>query len=491
MRKSKYLETAKQAFVFGLGSLSNKIIGFLLLPLYTSQLSTADYGILSIVGTTSSLLNAVLQMGLSTSTFKHYFATDDPTERKRIVSTALLWLIFISTVSALLFSFVSPFFSQLLLGDKVHTAYIRLMVVTLIFNVTSIIPMAILRSQKRAKAYSALSVISFTLGTILNIYVVVVAKQGVLGILVASLLASIFRAMAGVVLCRVNFAFIFSFSTLRSLLRFGAPLIPSALSSFALSQADRYFLRYFSTLSQTGLYSLGFRFGVFINLLVVQPFQMIWLPMAFEMDGRPNAEEYYTRMLTYVLLAATWVALGVSLLGREAIFIMAAPAYHSAYRVIPWIAFAYVFYAAYMTVNIGIYLKNKTHWAIWIVGSAALFNILSNFVLIPGQGMMGAGLATLLSYMFLFLLAWQVNRRICPLDYEWWRIVKLSAVTGLILWIGWIVPESIILAIAVKSLLLIGFWGLLLAWRFFTPQEIEAIIKSAHQILKIQDSTRR
>jgi hypothetical protein len=77
----------------------------------------------------------------------------------------------------------------------------------------------------------------------------------------------------------------------------------------------------------------------------------------------------------------------------------------------------------------------------------------------------------------LFLVAWQVNRRIYPLDYEWRRIIKLTIITGLVLSIGWLVPESIILAMGVKGLLLIGFWGFLIAWRFFTPQETRAIKK--------------
>lgn len=486
MKKSKYLETAKQAFVFGLGSLSNKLIGFLLLPLYTSRLSTTDYGILSILGTTSSLIGSILKMGLSTSTFKHYFATDDFSKRRIIVSTALIWLIAINALFALFVSWSSPFLSWILLGDTETSIYINLMVITLVFDVTATIPMAILRSQKRAKAYSVLSVVTFTLGTLLSIYFVAIVERGVLGVLTASLLASFFSSVAGLILCHKSFAWEFSFSTLRSLLHFGIPLIPSALSSFALSQADRYFLRYFSTLSQTGLYSLGFRFGVFINLFVVQPFQMIWLPMAFEMDGRPNAKEYYSRIFTYVLLIATWVALGVSLLGREAIFIMTDPSYHIAYRVIPWIALAYVFYAAYMTVNIGIYLKNKTHWAMWIVGGAALFNIGVNFILIPEWGMMGAGVATLLSYMFLFLVALWVNRRIYPIEYEWGRIAKLSIISAFVLGIGWLVPQSILIAVAIKVLLLISFWGILLAWQFFSSQEIQTFTSSASQILGIR-----
>ena len=55
MAKSKYKYLFKNTFLFTISSFSSKILSFLLVPLYTTVLSTADYGTADMVFTTSSL----------------------------------------------------------------------------------------------------------------------------------------------------------------------------------------------------------------------------------------------------------------------------------------------------------------------------------------------------------------------------------------------------------------------------------------------------
>ena len=60
MNKYKYL--AKNTLVFFIGSFASKILVFLLLPLYTSVLSTSEYAISDLMNTSVNLLNMVLTL---------------------------------------------------------------------------------------------------------------------------------------------------------------------------------------------------------------------------------------------------------------------------------------------------------------------------------------------------------------------------------------------------------------------------------------------
>ena len=53
---SKYGYLAKNTVLFTISSFGSKILVFLLVPLYTSILSTSDYGIADLITTTATLL---------------------------------------------------------------------------------------------------------------------------------------------------------------------------------------------------------------------------------------------------------------------------------------------------------------------------------------------------------------------------------------------------------------------------------------------------
>jgi O-antigen/teichoic acid export membrane protein len=256
------------------------------------------------------------------------------------------------------------------------------------------------------------------------------------------------------------------------MLKFGIPMLPSGLSNYILRQSDRWFLQHYTTLSVVGVYSLGYKIGETINLFFVQPFELVWLPLAFEMETRPDARRFYEKMLTYVVLVSFWMVLGLSLFGRELLILMTSPGYYGAYTVIPWTALSYAVYSCYFVVNIGILMKNKTSYAVWIVGASALSNIIFNLLLIPSLGSIGAAQATFFSYLILFGIAWWMNRRVFPLNYEWPRILKVIFVFLGLLVGGYFVSGGILVSVILKSLLILAYWPTLMILRFYSKDEL-------------------
>jgi len=71
----------------------------------------------------------------------------------------------------------------------------------------------------------------------------------------------------------------------------------------------------------------------------------------------------------------------------------------------------------------GISLAEKTWHFAWITGLTAILNIGLNFLLVPRFGIIGAGIATLIS----FIVYWQIKVRVAakyfPLSYPFFRIM--------------------------------------------------------------------
>jgi O-antigen/teichoic acid export membrane protein len=132
---------------------------------------------------------------------------------------------------------------------------------------------------------------------------------------------------------------------------------------------------------------------------------------------------------------------------------------------------------------VGIYLVKRTGTLPAVVLAPAALNIGLNLVLIPRYGMMGAAWSTLLAYPLLLILMWWIAQRVYFIPYDYRRIAKpLVIAFGLSLFKDLIPTESLLVALALKTLVLAVFPILLLAWGFVTAHERRAISRQVFRL---------
>jgi len=238
-----------------------------------------------------------------------------------------------------------------------------------------------------------------------------------------------------------------------------------------MTSADRYFLQHLSTTTEVGLYSLGYNLGMVVNLAVTA-IQLAWPARMFEIAKGPDAEEKFSRMLTYYLLTMGFLALVISTLAPEALIVLATPAFYGAASVVPLIALSYILYGAMYITNTGLETANKIKWMSPAIVAAAVLNLVLNYLWIPGYGMMGAAWATLASYLVLFAILLAVNLRYWFIRYEYRRIGKVTVAWGIVFVISrWVPTDSLWGAAILKVLLLTAYPVLLFALRFPDAKE--------------------
>jgi O-antigen/teichoic acid export membrane protein len=81
----------------------------------------------------------------------------------------------------------------------------------------------------------------------------------------------------------------------------------------------------------------------------------------------------------------------------------------------------------YLILLPGIYFAKKLILQSMIEWIAAMLNLGLNLWLIPFYGILGAAIATFLSYLSLPVLAWLIARTYLKVDYEWSRLALGSA----------------------------------------------------------------
>jgi len=488
--KSRIRGLFSDALAYGFGNYLSKIVGFLLIPVYTRYFTTADYGILALVNVFGAILFVFLNMGQGSAIFRHYFDSQDPESKETVVSTGFRLILYVSLPLSLLVMFSSKQIASLLIGNPELALLVALTSAGMIGKEFTHIPFAKLRAERRAIQYAGFAVTRTTLSMGLSILFVVVFDQGILGVLLGVCIAEF-------VLCFLMYPSIigclkrpFSRKRARELLGYGLPFIPTGMAGFVLNLSDRFFLKHFATLDDVGLYALASRFGEGTWLLS-SAFTMAWPAFAFEHSRSAEGPQLLGRVSTYYLAGMGFVWLGTSIFAKEAIMLMASSDFHQAYTVVPLLALGATLHGVVIVGSVGVGIKKQTIYLPVIVGLSALVNLALNYLWVPTYGMMGAAYATVVSFLIQCLLAVSISQKLYFVAYEYRRVLCIIGVSGSIfLGSTWIVNGSLGLMIAQKALLLCLYPVVLVVCGFLANDErrfIEARLGDLKRLAQFND----
>lgn len=468
----KFTQLARSSLVYGLGNYGVKLVGFLLIPVYTRYLAPADYGVMSLVSTFGQALFIFLNLGQSTALFRFYYEHDTPAARERVIAGSLWIAILCSTPLTLVALALSQPTARLLLGDGAAYPLVMIGVLTVLCRQLLRLPFAVMRAEEADTRYARWSVGRTAASAVLAIVLVVGFELGVWGVLLSALLAE--AAMCAVLLPAIARSLRIGWAgpEMRAQLGYGLALVPGGIAAFVLDLSDRFFLKHYANLHEVGLYSLGYRFGEIV-FFVVAAVQLAWPPFVFSNRKSEQAPTLYAYATTYYLAGMIFLILALSLLAPELLALLAAPAYQRAAIVVPIIALAGLCEGLCYVGTIGIMLRRRPLIRSAAVGVAAATNIGLNFVLIPRYGMAGAAWATLAGFVVQTVIQVTVAMRFYPIPYQWSRLGRLAGAAGGLFLAGTLVPAaSLPVAVAAKAGLLLSFPALLWVVRFYEPAEL-------------------
>jgi len=433
VKKTSYRKILKHSSIYIFGMILSKAVSFILLPLYTRYLTPEDYGVLGLIYMTSDVLTMLLAMGLTASVLRFYSAEEIQENKNKVISTALIAgsILFVGIFGIL--SFYAGLTSQIVFGSTDYTPHCRLMYFTMVLFATIEVPLAYLRASARSFEFVIINTVRLVLQLGLNIWFIVFLGQGVLGVLYSTLITFVVISAYLVFMTIKSCGFHFSFEMFKKMIVYGFPLIFAEVGAFIITFSNRYILNAYSTLTEVGLFNLGYKFGMVVTMMFLIPFHQHWAAEMFEIDKRSDKERAFARVFTMVMGISLILLFGVSVYVREVIKVMSNPEYLDAYKVVPIICLAYFFSGMMDYVQLGVLIKKRTKYVAYSTAVAAGICLLLNFALIPYFGMYGAAGATVAAFLARFILTYIWSQKLYPLKYEWSRIIVLFFYTAVIL----------------------------------------------------------
>lgn len=474
-RESKLV--AKHSTVYAVGTMLRQSVALVLLPLYTSYLTPADYGVKELIGLSMDIAGVLLATAVSSSLYRFYFDSDDPHRRNLVMSTAVLALGGFGLLGMLVLMPLTGSLAGMILDDPGLSGYLIISLGTLWFQTINQISYAWLRAHQRSVQYVAVSLVNFVVSIGLNIYFIVSLNLGVMGILLSTLLTSAIAFLFLTVPLLVKIRLKFDRKILGEMLAYGWPNIVSSLAAMVVKMADRFFLKAYFGIAEAGIYSLGCRFAAVPNQFISEPFNQTWMPRRFEIAKEPNSETTFGRIFTYYLCLIAFAGLIVSGLTADLIKLMATSQFWSAAAVVPVLVLANIVYTFHFHFNIGLLLEKKTKYIAVVNLTNVVLVLAFYWLLIPRYGAMGAAVASLIAYAFKAIMTFVLGRRFYPIHFEARRALKLLVVSAIVYFgVRFLSFESTFLSLTVKGIAIVVAYPLLLqAMRFFSPDEIRKL----------------
>lgn len=400
---------------YGIGNLFVRVVGFVLLPLYSNLIPVEQFGVYSLMMSTYAIAGVFYQFGMIASLTNFYLKESEESGRKIIFSTVINSIIILGFILTAIAYLVLPILSKKILGSNEYFSLFFLLFVIIFFETISSFILQLFKTQELSKKVVVYLFVSAFLNLLLNIWFVYELGMGIRGIIYAHLLTSFLVFALLIPLIKHSYTFIINKKTLTSTYLFALPLFISGIFASGMDVADRFILDHFLGKREVGEYSFAYRLAMITNIFVIS-FRAAWTPYALNHFKDNDYANNFGKILIKVLAIGAFILLLVSffaddlfdveLLGRK----LFNPVYKNGLVILPYVVVGYIFSSLASFYSVYPFVSNKSYHFLISDGLGLVSNLVLNFFLIPSFGLAGAGISTCVSFMIAALYLYFISK---------------------------------------------------------------------------------
>ena len=420
MPTDKQQESGKKvisnSIIYTISGLMLKCFSFFLLPLYTTYLTTEDYGIQSVANSFISTMAFVVAFSLFSAVMRFYVDLKHDEEKLKRFYGSIVSFVFASSIvfGLLLYLFRGPVVKYIFSGINFFPV-VLICIVTLIFNCQQQIYVNILRSQQKALKCSVLSIVYFFITLGFNILFVVVWHMGATGVLLSSLIANFVYTAYFIfdMLHTKSITICFDWGLIKEALVYSIPIMPHNLATKLAQLISKVLIGSTGTLSSLGLFSVASQFGDIAD--TIQSYvNNAYGPWLFE--RLHNQSEGYKKTIRSVVKGLCAVIglffVCVALFSHDYIVLFINKSYVEAWKYVPLIILVYSIKTMYyFYVNILFYYKKASRILFTATLTGSLINIFTSAAFIPLWGVYGSIVADAIAMLVRVVIVYIISKR--------------------------------------------------------------------------------
>lgn len=394
---SKYKYLIKNIGLMTISNFSSKILSFLLVPLYTSVLTTSEYGTYDFYVTTILLLTPLLSSNIIDAVIR--FSLDKANNPRDVFSIGLRYCIradvlcFIIIVINLKFEI----FDNL-------TQYPIYFMMYFTFSLFSDLMNQFARGMEKLFDVAVAGIINSIVVVALNLYFLLYLKFGLDGYFLAYIIA--FSVTSIYLIIRLNVWKYIRFpennlALKKEMVSYSRPLILQNIGSWINNLSDRYVVIWLCGTAANGVYSVSYKIPSILTVFQTI-FNQAWTISAVKSYAEKQ-EEFYTSIYKVYNLGFVLICSILLILDKFISKILFAQDFYVAWRYAPFLIISVVFSSMSSLLG-GIFVAAKKSGEIAKTTTAgAAVNTALNIVFVWMWGPVGAAIATLISYFLVWI----------------------------------------------------------------------------------------
>ncbi len=408
--------------LFAISNFGSKLISFLLIPIYTSVLSTEQYGTIDVILTSVSLTLPLVTLGMSDAVLR--FSMEPEADRKSIFSTGFIVIIIGYCISILPFFYLIRYLSV--------SEFTIPMLILLLFNSIYQFVSQFCRGISQILHFSIAGLLQTTIFMLTNILLVLVFSKGIFGYLLSSsisyvvpivylfIAAKIHRYCGG----KLNKALF------KEMIKYSLPLIPNTLFWWVMNSSDKFFISQMLGKSYNGIYAIANKFPSIINTISAVFFQA-WQLSAIEEVNSDDKKEYYEKVFDN-LSSVIFLSVAAIIAVMKPIFsIWVADEYYTAWQSSPFLLVAVMFMCFTSFWGTILIAQKRTGGILFSATVGCVINICFNFILIPRLELVGAAIATILGFLATWLCRIFEGNKSIEIKIKWYKQIASLVIIAL------------------------------------------------------------
>ncbi len=408
----------KDTAIYGLSSIIGRFLNYLLVPLYTAQLTAASggYGIITNIYAYVALVLVLLTFGMETTYFR--FTNKTHTDSETVYGTTLMSVGTVSLAFVVVVLLLLNPISELM-GYGEHPEYVGVMAVTVAIDAFLCIPFAHLRQQKKAMKFAALKLLNIVVSIVLNlVYFYFMDGKDVAYAFYINLVCTVMLAVC-LITEYTGFRWKLDTKLLRTMLSYSWPILVLGIAGILNQAADKMLFPYLykgaDMQAQLGIYGACSKIAM-IMAMITQAFRFAYEPIVFAGVKDKDQHEMYAQAMKYFIIFTLLAFLMVVGYLDVLKYIIGAD-YWVGLRVVPIVMAAEIMMGIYFNLSFWYKVIDKTIWGAIFSGIGVAVLLVVNVIFVPQYGYMACAWGGFAGYGVAMLISYVVGQKYYPIDY--------------------------------------------------------------------------
>ncbi len=421
----------KSTVVYTLGELIPRLFSFAFLPIFTTYLSSSDYGIMSYTNSIMLFLYVLACLALNSFLLRKYYEFKTEYDRKRLIGNVSIVIIIFNVLILALAFLIGPQLSKYADLKVDFFPYFSLSILINFLEVFSIVPLVIFRIMEKPTQYVLLNVGKNVLPYLIIYYLLAYHHWGLMSFYYGRLFVNILFLIPLVYITYKHAKFDLSISLIKEGLKFSMPLMPGTIAYLLMSISDRIIMERYISLSMIGIYSIAFTLASGLGMFIQSGYRA-FEPEIFKKYGEEDFSNFIEGLHRIFMFIVFSMAIAISIFSKEILQILTNGDFVNGHTLVPILIIGIVLTAENAILGSIAIAEKKTKLSMYSTLVGAMFSIAINIILIPYIGYFGAAIAYVVSFLVMNLITFRgIKNKPNGVNYDLFAFLTYSILSAI------------------------------------------------------------